>query len=114
MSKLPASTLDESLSLQLQLLNGVDETTATEWVLFDREGETEITVEALDQLQNAAERLKDRCSRLSVLLLRIAEAQPASPAATLDLLQQTIASGQNSVYAVQATVQEVKRDWNLL
>jgi nitric oxide reductase activation protein len=113
MSKLLNSTLETSLSLQLQLLIGIDEAAATAWALFNKEGETEFTTEALDQLQNAVERLKDRYSRLSILLLRVAKAQPVTFNAMLNLLQQTIDSGQGAEAATKASVQEIKIDWGL-
>jgi hypothetical protein len=50
---------------------------------------------------------------LSILLLREAKAQPVTFNAMLNLLQQTIDSGQGAEAATKASVQEIKIDWGL-
>lgn len=52
-------------------------------------------------------------TRLYTLLLRIAEAQPAATSATLDLLARSIEQAGVINAASAASVQDVKRNWNL-
>ena len=67
----------------------------------------------LEELQNARERLHAPYSRLNTLLLGILESQPTASTAMLDLLMRTIEQAEATVDAVRASVQEVKRIWNL-
>ena len=113
MAKLPEETVTTVFNLQRGLLELIDEATATDTAIFEYFGETEVTFTVLEQLQNAKQRLTDPYSRLCTLLLRIAELQPIAPAATLDLLAQTIEQGQAAVDASQASIQEAKRDLDI-
>lgn len=67
----------------------------------------------MEELQNARERLNQSYSRLNTLLLRILEAQPIAANAMLDLLAKAIENGQANLEAANASIQEIKRGWNL-
>jgi hypothetical protein len=114
MAKLPDETLTIIFTLQRQLVEGIDEAAATESMIFEQFGETEVTLPVLEQLQNVRERLMGPYSRLSALLPRIAEYQPTAPADVLNLLYQTIEQAQAARDATDASVREAKRDFNLL
>ncbi len=77
-------------------------------------GETLETLPELEEAQNARERLTLSYSRLSNLVLRVAEYQPTAPNAILNLLLQTIEQAQSTADASQASVLEIKRNWDLL
>jgi hypothetical protein len=62
----------------------------------------------------AAERARISYNRLYQLLLLIAESQPVASYATMNLLYQSIEQALATVPAAEATVEEIKRDWNLL
>jgi hypothetical protein len=113
MAKLPDETLTVIFNLLRQLAEGIEEASATEWMLFEQYGETEATIPELEELQNSRERLTEPYSRLHTLLLRILESQPTATAAMLNLLIQTIEQAQAAADAAQASVREVKRNWNL-
>jgi hypothetical protein len=85
----------------------------SQWVLYEQYGENSDTIEELEELQNARERLAVPYSRLNTLLLRILESQPEADPAMLELLLQTISQAQASSNAAWASVQEVKRVWRL-
>ncbi len=112
MAKLDDATIKIIFDLQRQLLERIDEATATEAIVFERFGENEARLE-LDQLQNSRERTTSSYSRLYRLLLRVAEAQPQANSATLDLLAESIEQAAAINSASQASIQEIKRDWNL-
>lgn len=113
MAKLRDETLTIVFNLQRRLLERIDEATATEVAIFEQFGETEETIPELDQLQNVRERARSSYSRLYMLLLRIAEAQPSATSATLNLLTQSIEQAQATDAATDASVQDIKRNWNL-
>jgi hypothetical protein len=113
MAKLSEQTLTRLFDLQRQLVMGIDSATASEAELLAQFGETEATISDLDQLQNVRLRLTDPYSRLCTLLLRVSEFQPFAPAAMLNLLAQTIEQGQAAVDAAQASVLEIRSDWDL-
>ena len=114
MVRLPDDIITTVLNLQRRLLEGIDEAKAAEAAIFERYGETDTTATVLEQLQNAAERLRVPYLGLFQLLLRISEVQPIAPPAMLNSLAQTIGRAQAAVDASAASVQEAKRDWNIL
>jgi hypothetical protein len=113
MAKLPDSLLSTIFELLQQLAVGIEEAAAAEWVLYEQYGENSDTIEELEELQNARERLVVPYSRLNTLLVRILESQPKADPAMLKLLLQTISQAQASSNASWASVQEVKRVWRL-
>ncbi len=114
MAKLGNEIFTEIFSLQRQLIELIDQTRSMELLLFMQIGETEATISNLEQLQNVNERLRNPYLRLSTLLLKIAEYQPIAPTATLSLLTKTIEETKSVVYAAEASIQEIREDWNLL
>jgi hypothetical protein len=113
MAKLSDETLTMTFQLLRQLADAIEIASATEWVFFARYGETPRTIGELEELQNARERLNQSYSRLNTLLLRILEAQPIAANAMLDLLATAIDNGQANLEAANASIQEIKRGWNL-
>lgn len=113
MAKIPDQTLDIIFQLQRSLITEMNEA-AIETIIYERFGETEITLPILEQLQNIRERLMNPYSRICALLPRIANYQPAAPVDVLNLLYRTIDQAQGAKDASVASLQEVKRDFNLL
>ncbi|MGB3205607.1 MAG: hypothetical protein WBB28_11510 [Crinalium sp.] len=52
-------------------------------------------------------------NRLYGLVLQVAESQPVANSATLNLLYQSIEQANRIADAVEASVQEIRRSWNL-
>jgi hypothetical protein len=113
MAKLTDEIVTTIFALERQLFERIDQATATEFEIFERFGETEETLNELEELTNIKERLREPYSRLTALLLIVAEYQPTAPSATLDLLSQTIYRGQAISDAARASIEEIKRSWNL-
>lgn len=114
MAKLPSEIKATILNLLGKLAELIDEAAATESLIAEQFGETEISIPILEQLQDARERLRNPYNRLCTLFLNIAESQPNASAAVLNLLYQTIEQAQANADAVAATIQESKRDIDLL
>lgn len=114
MANLPDETVTIIFNLQRRLWELINQATTAAWVIFEQFGETEETIPELEALSNAAERLRDSYSRLYILMLQVAESQPSATSATLNLLAQSIARSQATADASQASVQEIKRTWNLI
>jgi hypothetical protein len=113
MAKLPASLISSIFELLQQLAMGVEDAAAAEWELYSQYGENTETIEELEELQRARERLVAPYSRLNALLLRILESQPKADPAMLELLTQTMSQAQASSDASLASIREVKRVWKL-
>lgn len=113
MANLPDSTTTTVLDLQRRLLKIINEATALGFTIFDRYGETETTLIALDDLQNVSERANTYYTRFYTLLLRIAESQPFATNAMLDLLARSIEDAQATADGSEATIREEKRNFNL-
>ncbi|MBW4533454.1 MAG: hypothetical protein KME09_05905 [Pleurocapsa minor HA4230-MV1] len=68
----------------------------------------------LDEIQNVKEQANSYYTRLSRLLLQIAQSQLAANSATLNLLSQSLAQTKAIADAGQASLVEIKRNWNLI
>jgi hypothetical protein len=86
MAKLPDPVVSNIFIIQRRIIECLDSTTATEFRLFERMGETAETLLELEELQNIKEKLRSKYSRLYNLLLRIAESQPIASEDMLVLL----------------------------
>jgi hypothetical protein len=75
--------------------------------------ETEETIPELDELQNVTERARDSYTRLSRILLLVADAQPIADAAIVELMERSLAQAEANADASEPSVQEIKRNWNL-
>ena len=96
-----------------QLLECVDESTAIEFTLFDLYGEIEATIDYFEQLQNVRE-TDVYYSRLFTTLRQIYTFQPVAPRDSLELLAKFMTEAEVTVAAVEATIAEINRDFNLL
>ena len=113
MAKLSPNTLTDIFSLLRQIAEEIENACSTEWGLFENYGETAETINELDELHNVKERLNQSYSRLNLLTLRILEAQPIVSHVMLDLLTQAIEDGSANLDASHASIQEIKKGWNL-
>lgn len=108
--RLSDEVLSNILNLQQQLLLLIDRAKATEYLILEQLGETELTLEALDELQNVTEKLKSPFSRFYSLLLRIAEAQPIANTDTLELLTRTIQQAEATIASAKVSIEEAVQD----
>jgi hypothetical protein len=113
MAKLPNNILEIIFQLLKQLSSLVDEATATEYLLFERFGETDETINSLDELKGLALEASSRYSQLATLRLRIAEAQPSLSNDMLRLLENTITKNQLKIPAIERSIQEIKIEWSI-
>ncbi|MGA9379394.1 MAG: hypothetical protein WBV73_11560 [Phormidium sp.] len=113
MARLPAETLKTIFNLQQQLLEQIDEARAIEFILLEQFGETEETIPELDELQSIRERADSYYSRFYIILRRIYDAQPVAPRDNLELLARYINEAGATIEAIQASIQDIKRNWNL-
>jgi hypothetical protein len=113
MAKLSSETLATIWSLIQKLSLLVEDATETEYILFERFGETDETIAYLEELKNVAIESASRYSQLTKLRLRIAEAQPTIARDTLKLLEDSINQNQLRIPAMERSIQEIKLEWNL-
>lgn len=113
MADLPEETLLIALYRQSRLLKLLNEVTKTDLTIYEQLGETPETMAALTQLQNARERLTDFYSRVGTLLRQVCESQPEADMDLLNLLYRSIEQALSTADAVEASLNETKRDWNL-
>ena len=73
MANLPESTLITVANLLPRLFQVINLATETEFNLFERYGETEATLPELEELENAAERVRGSYNRLYGLVLQVAQ-----------------------------------------
>jgi hypothetical protein len=114
MAKLPEETLNSIFELLRQLADQIEYASATDWPLFTEYGENERTLSELEELFNARERVTNSYSRINNILLRILQEQPTISDTMLETLERSILQGTASVDAVNASINEVKTQWNLL
>ena len=114
MANLPEKTLIEIFDLQKQLFKIINDATATDFNLVEKQGETSATLPELDELQNIRERARDSYTRLSRLLINIGEAQPVINPSTLKLLYRAIEQANLTTNALEVSIKEIKNNWDLL
>jgi hypothetical protein len=112
MAKLPDPIITNIFVIQRRIIECIDATTATEFRLFERMGETSESLPELEELQNIRERLLSSYSRLNTLLLGIAQSQPIGARDMVNLLYRSIETGQATLDASIASLQEIQRNWN--
>ena len=112
MAKLPDPVLTNIFDLKRQIIESIDTTTALEFRILEQSGETTETLPELQELQNIRERLLSPYARLHTLVLKAAEAQPAAPTDVLNLLYRSIETGEATVAASNASLQEIQHNWN--
>lgn len=111
-AKLPDPILSNIFALQRRIIECIDATTALEFSIFDRWGETDRSLPELEELQSIRERLRSPYTRLHNLLLKAAEAQPVASNDVLNLLYTSIESTEAALDASIASLQEIQRNWN--
>jgi hypothetical protein len=111
-AKLPDTIVTNIFTLKRGLIECIDDTTEIEFRLFEQVGETAETLPELEELQNIKERLLSSYSRLYNLLLRVYQSQPTASTDMLNLLYGAMESGQNSLDASVASLQDIQRNWN--
>ncbi|WP_019509543.1 hypothetical protein [Pleurocapsa sp. PCC 7319] len=113
MANLSNETITAVFELQRQLLQIINQATELEFSILEQFGETETTIIELDEIQNVKERASAYYTRLYRLLWQISQVQPIADSATLDLLSQSLIQTQAIADAGQASLIEIKRNWNL-
>ena len=112
MAKLPDSVLTNIFTLQRQIIESIDATTAMEFRILEQWGETAETSPELDELHSIRERLLSPYSRFHTLLLKAAESQPVAANDVLNLLYRLIESAEATLGASIASLQEIQRNWS--
>jgi hypothetical protein len=112
MAKLPDNILTDIFILIRRIIECIDATSALEFRLFQQWGETVETLPELEELQSIRERLLSPYSRLHTLVLKTAESQPAAPNDVLNLLYRAVETGEATVDASIASLEEIQRNWN--
>jgi hypothetical protein len=110
-AKLPDPVLTNIFTLQRRIIESIDVTTALEFRLLEQMGETTDLPE-LEELQSIRERLLSPYSRLHTLVLKAAQSQPVAPNDVLNLLYRAVETGEATVDASNASLQEIQRNWN--
>jgi hypothetical protein len=111
-AKLSDSILTNIFTLQRQIIECIDATTAMHFKLLEQEGETDETLSELEELQSIRERLLSPYSRLHTLVLKAAESQPSASNDVLNLLDKSIASTEAALDGSIASLQEIQRNWS--
>jgi hypothetical protein len=114
MAELPQDTAEIVWSLKRELLRFVNDATATEFAILEFFGENELTVVIFDELSSVRQKASDWFERLSSLQLRSADSQPVVSSDMLYLVERSITQIQASLPAMEQSIQEVKKEWNLL
>ena len=112
MAKLPDPIGTNIFSLQRNLIECLDATTAMEFRLFREVGETAETLPEFEELQQIEERLVTLYSRLHNTLLRVTRSQPVAPNDLLELLHRSMEQAEASVDTSIASLQDIQRNWN--
>jgi hypothetical protein len=111
-AKLPDSTIVNIFTLQRRLAECLESTTAMEFSLFQKFGETAETAPELEELVNIRERLVSLYNRLHNIFLRVTQSQPIASEDLLNLLYRSIEQTETSIDTSIASLQDIQRNWN--
>lgn len=114
MAELSDELFETTFTLLKQLAVTINLASATEWNILEQYGETEATITELDELSSVRERLSERYVGLNNILLRVMAIQPVAPQAMLESLVKVTQKAQAMIDSANASIREVKRNWNLL
>jgi hypothetical protein len=113
MAELEPDTRQLIWDLKQSLLEVIDVSRSIEFTLLNTQGETNETIEVLDELQKLVDKAIDRFSRLSTLQIRIAEAQPFLSQNMLAFVTQAIATSEAGIPALKRSLEEIRQGLNL-
>ena len=113
MARLDSATNQSLTQLLEQLLALIDQARETEFQIFSQYGETELSIVAMNELVDVAQKSADFYRQLSNFRLRIAEAQPDIANDVLALLVERLELMRNSIPAFERSISEVKLIWRL-
>jgi hypothetical protein len=111
-AKLSDPVLTSIFTLQRQIIESIDTTTALEFRILEQTGETAETLSELEELQSIRERLLSPYSRLHILVLKAAQSQPVAHNDVLNLLYRSVDSTEAALAASIASLQEIQRNYN--
>ncbi|WP_019499618.1 hypothetical protein [Pseudanabaena sp. PCC 6802] len=114
MADLPQDMADIIWHLKRELLSLVNDTTATEFMVLELFGENELTEVIFGELSNVREKASSWFERLSSLQLLSADSQPVIASDMLYLIERSIEQIQANLPAMKQSIQEVKKDWDLI
>lgn len=97
-----------------ELISIINSAKFAEYILFNKQGETENTINDLDTLQNIALEVADSYQQLSNIALRTATIQPQANAATLSILVEKLNEIGTRTPAWLRSIEEIITDWRLL
>ena len=113
MAKLPREIAETIWNLKRQLLDIIDDATEAEYNLFEQFGETDRTIDYLEQLKSVAQQADERFSQFSILQRRLANAQPTAASDMLRLVTEVITYTQARLPAWERSIEEIKIEWRL-
>jgi len=113
MAKLPIEIAETIWNLKRQLLDIIHDATAAEYTLFEQFGETDRTMDYLEQLKSVAQQADERFAQFSILQRRLANAQPTATSDMLRLVTEVITYTQARLPAWERSIEEIKIEWRL-
>lgn len=113
MAQLSPETKAILQNLMEELLEIINEAKKTEFLLLQMFGETTATLESLDELTEIAQQASDLYNQITILRIRIVEAQPVLSLDMLRLLTQRISTISNRNPALIRSISETKLYWGL-
>ncbi|MCL1468344.1 hypothetical protein [Argonema galeatum] len=113
MAKLPEPTTTIIFELERRMWDIIYYTTSAKLNIFDRFGETEETIDQLEELDNIVRNTNAVSSRFTTLLLKIAQTQPTLSSEIFNLVEQIIEQAEEIIFVTEGSVQEIIRNWNL-
>ena len=100
-------------NLQQQLLDIIDESRLTEFLILENFGENNQTFMILEELTEITLQGRDLYLQLSRLRLQVAQVQPMISLDLLNLLTSRVNLIENRIPALNRSIIEIKTDWSI-
>lgn len=113
MAEISQNNIDRIVQNYQELISVVQMALSSEYKLSSEYGETQDTINDLDELSGIAVDATDRFKRLNAITIRIAAIQPQADIATASMLEETLLYNEAKIPAWKRSIEEVVNNWSL-
>lgn len=111
MAEISQNTINRVLQCYQELISIISFSTKVEYNLFAEHGETEATINDLNELSGITTDATNNLKRLNAITIRIATIQPQADTGTANILEETLTFNEAKIPAWRRSIQEVINNW---
>lgn len=113
MAEISQANIDRIVQNYQELIRIINFASSTEYRLVSEYGETEDSINDLEELAGVVTDATDRFKRLNAITIRITAIQPNADIATANMLEETLVYNEARVPAWLRSIEEIINNWRL-